>query len=237
VPQQKDLKRLVRARMQKTGEAYTAARAHILTKATPNTAPKRPAKTTALPAIDYAALAGLTSDAALKEKTGCGWERWVKTLDQFGAGAMTHRDIARLVHEKFKVPGWWAQTVTVGYERITGRRAIGQRGDGSYEASKSRTFNVPVDELFAAWADARARRRWLDETGVKVRTSTKPKTIRLAWSDGAIVNAWFTPKGAARSTVAIAHTKLPDRASSERQKQYWSERLTALQQVLSGEAR
>jgi hypothetical protein len=232
VPQQKDLKRLVRTRMQKTGEAYTAARAHILTKARQKIAPKTP-KATLPPAIDYAALAGLTSDAALKEKTGCGWERWVKTLDQFGAAAMTHRDIARLVSEKFKVPGWWAQTVTVGYERIRGRRAIGQRVDGSFEASKSRTFNVPVDELFDAWADARARRRWLDEAGVKVRTSTKPKAIRLAWTDGAIVNAWFTPKGAAKSTVAIAHTKLPDRASSERQKHYWSERLTALGEFLS----
>ena len=29
MPRNKDLKRLVRARMQKTGEAYTAARAHI----------------------------------------------------------------------------------------------------------------------------------------------------------------------------------------------------------------
>ena len=232
MPQQKDLKRLVRARMQKTGEAYTAARAQVLKKARPKIAPKAALRPPApLPSIDYAALAG-TSDAALKARTGCGWARWVKTLDQFGAEAMTHRDIARLVSEKFKVPGWWAQTVTVGYERIKGRRAVGQRVDGSYEASKSRTFNVPVDELFEAWADARARRRWLDESGVKVRASTASKAIRLQWSDGAIVNAWFTPKSATKSTVAIAHTKLPDRASSDRQKQYWSERLTALQQIL-----
>ncbi len=32
MPSQKDLKRLVRARMQKTGEAYTAARAQLLAK-------------------------------------------------------------------------------------------------------------------------------------------------------------------------------------------------------------
>src|SRR5512134_2636579 len=34
VPRNKDLKRLVRARMTKTGEAYTAARAHIIRKTT-----------------------------------------------------------------------------------------------------------------------------------------------------------------------------------------------------------
>src|SRR2546422_3956023 len=32
MPTNKDFKRLVRARMQKTGEAYTAARAHLLQK-------------------------------------------------------------------------------------------------------------------------------------------------------------------------------------------------------------
>lgn len=228
MPLQKDLKRLVRARMLKTGEAYTAARAQILRKSRPAIAKRK----TVTPSIDTAVLAGLASDAALKEKTGCGWERWARTLDQFGAAAMTHRDIARLVSETFKVPGWWAQTVTVGYERIRGRRAVGQRVDGSYEASKSKTFNVPVERLFEAWADARERRRWLDETGVKIRSSTTPKAIRLAWNDGGIVNAWFTPKGATKSTVAIAHTKLPDRAASERQKRYWSERMTALGELL-----
>ena len=33
MPRNKDLKRLVRARMSKTGESYTAARAHVLAKA------------------------------------------------------------------------------------------------------------------------------------------------------------------------------------------------------------
>ena len=35
--QNKDLKRLVRARMKKTGEAYTAARAQIMKKGRPTT--------------------------------------------------------------------------------------------------------------------------------------------------------------------------------------------------------
>src|SRR6185369_17849812 len=129
----KDLKRLVRARMKKTGEAYTSARAQITRKSssTPN------------PKIDYAKLAGM-SDAVIKERTGCTWERWVKALDNKGADKMSHRDIATLVSEKYKVPSWWTQTVTVGYERIKGLRARGQRRDGSYETSKSRTFDVPV---------------------------------------------------------------------------------------------
>ena len=55
----------------------------------------------------------------------------MKALDRHGAAELAHGDIARLVNTKYKVDGWWSQTVTVGYERIKGRRAKGQRLDGS----------------------------------------------------------------------------------------------------------
>ena len=110
MPANKDFKRLVRARMHKTGESYTAARAHLITKQHARTP-------------EYAKLAGMTSDAALQAKTGCTWERWVKALYRVQAHTWPHRRIAAYVHEKYQVPGWWSQTVTVGYERIKGLRA------------------------------------------------------------------------------------------------------------------
>ncbi len=41
----------------------------------------------------------------------------VRLLDRTGAKEMAHRDIATLLHEKYGVPEWWAQMVTVGYEQ------------------------------------------------------------------------------------------------------------------------
>ncbi len=161
----------------------------------------------------------------------------MKSLDHYGAEQMSHTDIARLVHEKWKVDGWWSQSVTVGYERIKGLRAIGQRRDGSFEAGKSRTFNVPVTTLFDAWADANVRKRWLDSAAVKVRTATSPKSMRLGWSDGSIVAVGFMSKGRGKSSVSLAHTKLPDRESVDRFKKYWSERLDALGDVLPDSGR
>jgi hypothetical protein len=216
----KDLKRLVRTRMKKTGESYTSARAQITRKSAAIPTQK-----------DYATLAGM-SDAVIKQKTGCTWERWVKALDYHGAEKMSHRDIAALVSEKYNVPSWWTQTVTVGYERIKGLRARGQRRDGTYEASKSRTFNVPVSTLFDAWADTRTRKRWLDEANVKVRTATVPKSMRLGWSDGTIIAVGFYPKGKTKSSVAVQHTKLPDKKTADRLKQYWTDRFDALKVVL-----
>ena len=242
MPRQKDLKRLVRARMKKTGEAYTAARAQILKKPAPRTRATRastraaqrvsPAAAAPLPpASEFAKLAGM-SDTAIKAKTGCGWERWVKTLDHYGAREMPHREIAAIVSGTFKVPDWWTQTVTVGYERIVGLRARGQRRDGSYEANKSRTYDVPVSTLYEAWADSNVRRKWLDGASVKVRTATAPKSMRLAWTDGGIIAVGFMAKGKGKSAVALAHTKLPDRPTADRLKAYWGERLDALGEVL-----
>jgi hypothetical protein len=146
---------------------------------------------------------------------------------------MPHREIAALVSEKYKVADWWAQAVTVGYERIRGLRARGQRRDGSYEATKSRTFNVPVKTLYDAWADSRSRAKWLTGAAVKLRTATSPKSMRLGFHDGTIVAVGFMSKGAGKSVVAVQHEKLPDRETANRLKTFWSERLDALGEILN----
>src|SRR4030095_2782547 len=77
MPRNKDLKRLVRARMGKTGESYTAARVRILAKSK-----------TAAP-IDYSELPSM-KDGPLEKKTGRTWEQWVRMLDRDGAAKMAH---------------------------------------------------------------------------------------------------------------------------------------------------
>src|SRR4029079_17290323 len=155
MPTNKDLKRLVRSRMKKTGESYTAARAQVTKKKT-STKAKSASTAKAKSALksDFEKVAG-TSDAIMEATTGCGWEKWVYVLDKWGAIDKTHTEIATHVHKKYKIDGWWAQCVTVGYERIRGLRARGQRRDGRWEASKSKTYAVPVAELFDAWNTAK----------------------------------------------------------------------------------
>lgn len=225
MPTQKDLKRLVRSRMKKTGESYTAARAQLLKKK-PSTHKKLPEP------AEYARLAGMSEDA-VKAKTGCNWERWVNTLDRFGADKMPHCDVAQLVHDKFKIDGWWAQTVTVGYERIRGLREIGQRRDGAYEANKSKTVAVPIAKLYSAFSTKRTRDRWLADKDLKIRTSTREKSMHITWDDGTLVQVYFTKKGPAKSQVAIQHTRLPDKAAVTKMKEYWAERLGELAKQLS----
>jgi len=214
MPRQKDLKRIVRSRMQKTGESYTAARLQVLKKKEP----------------DYAELAGM-SEAAISKATGRTWAEWVKTLDAVSAAEKPHRDIARYV-ASLGTPDWWSQTVTVGYERIRGLRDKGQRRGGGYEASKSRTFAVPVEKLFRAFANARTRARWLPAK-IDVRSASPNKRMHVMWDDQTTVELMFTKKSDRKSSVSVTHQKLADKSAAERMKSWWSDRLDSLGELLS----
>ncbi len=257
----KDFKRVVRARMQKTGESYTAARSAVSRKPAPTgratarvTVPTPAAASTngaardAAPATapdgpapaELARLAGM-SDEAVAARTGCTWEKWVWALDRARAHTWSHTEIARFVRETYRIPGWWAQTVTVGYERIRGLRDVGQRREGPqagrYEASKSRTFPVAVEVLYAAMHDARRRARWTGTTGITMRTTIANRSIRLRWSDGTPVQFWFTAKGPTKASVSVQHEGFASRAEADAAKVAWGQRLDALGALLANRPR
>lgn len=215
MPKQKDLKRIIRSRMEKTGEAYTAARLHVLRKSQP--------------APGYAKAAGM-SDAAVSKATGRTWSQWVGLLDSNRSAEKPHGEIVKLVSSQ-GIADWWSQMVTVGYERIRGLRERGQRRGGGYEASKSRTFPVSVDVLFDAWANARKRKKWLP-VKITVRSATPHKYMRIRWSDDSPVQVGFLVKGGAKSSVAIQHEKLPSKSAAEEMKKVWSEHFDRLGQFL-----
>jgi hypothetical protein len=220
MPRDKDLKRRVRARMEKTGESYTTARSHIIRR-----------QKQEHPSIpdNCAELAGMSDDAVVA-KTGRTWPEWVGALDAIGAMDMEHRDIAARVHSETGLD-WWSQAVTVGYERIRGLRDKGQRRGGLHEANKSCTFNVPAADLFRHFVDADRRRRWLDSE-LTIRRVTPNRTVRITWADHTSVEIYFTDKGPAKTSVQIQHGKQPSKQAAESAKAFWSERLAALKKLL-----
>ena len=239
MPTNKDFKRLVRARMEKTGEAYTAARANLLKRAPTAPSVSAPIALVAAPPpaktskADYARLAGM-SDAAIKKATGCDWDKWVSCLDYVGAQDWSHRAITDHVHTAYKVKDWWTQMVTVGYERIKGLRAIGQRRDGGFEANKSKTLNASAAAVFRAFAHARVRKHWLPGVNVNVKKATPNRSVRMLWNDGTPVEVWIVPKGAKKTAAQVQHRKLASKEDADTRKKFWDERLTALADTLKG---
>jgi hypothetical protein len=57
--------------------------------------------------------------------------------------------------------------------------------------------------------------------------------MRFTWPDGTLVVVGFMSKGAGKSAVQVSHGRLPDKAASDKAKAFWSERLSALAEVLA----
>jgi len=222
--QQKSFKRLVRSRMEKTGESYTAARAVLLA-----------ADEASAPTVDERAPL-VTSDDTIQARTGRGWEEWFDLLDEWGADELPHREIARRVSAELAVESlaWDAQAIAVSYERARGLRVVGQRAEG-FAAGAQRTVAVPVEMLFDAFVNPLRRARWLPGEDLRERTSTRPRSARFDWGDGTTrVHVTFDAKGDETSTVAVEHVRLPDAEAVTRTKAFWRERLAALKAQLEG---
>jgi hypothetical protein len=214
---QKSFKRLVRARMEKTGESYTAARGTLLAAEEP--------KATEGPTLSM-------SDEAIRRRTGRGWEEWFDLLDEWGAAEQPHREIARWVADEQGIEGWDAQAVTVNYERARKLRAVGEHADG-FTVTASKTVGASVERLYEAFVDESLRRRWLPDGELRERTAAKPKSARFNWGDGGTrVVVWFTAKGEAKSVVALQHERLADAKEADRMKAFWRDRVAVLKEVL-----
>jgi hypothetical protein len=225
--ERKSFKRRVRARMEKTGERYTAARSHVV-------APDEDEQPVEAAAETGAVGRDRPSDEAVQARTGRTWEEWFSVLDGSGARERTHRETVGYLQDEHGVPGWWAQSVTVQYELARGMRAKHQRPDG-YEVGASKTIAVPVDRLYAAFVDGDERRRWLEGDVLRLRTAQPGRSARFDWEDGRTrVNVAFTAKGEAKSAASLQHERLADADEADRTKLFWRERLGVLKEMLEG---
>lgn len=117
------------------------------------------------------------SDEALAAATGKTWPEWFAILDAEGATSWNHSVIARWLDANYPLGGWWAQGVTVGYEQARGIRAPGQRQDGSFEASVTKT--LPLEQLPALDAVIAAVSA---DLGAPASESRSAKHVTARWS-------------------------------------------------------
>jgi hypothetical protein len=200
--------------MEKTGESYTAARAQLV----PDAEPEWEARISA---------------EKVRERTGRTWNEWFALLDAWGGAEREHPEIAGWLVAEHGVRGWWAQGVTVEYEKARGLRPVGGDRDGTLNVSASKTVAVPVERLYEAFADLDLREQWLPAAPLRERTVTPGRGARYDWGDGSTrVVVGFTAKDEAKSVVALSHERLPDPASADSLRGYWRERLAVLKTVL-----
>jgi hypothetical protein len=219
---ERSFKRRVRERMSKTGESYAAARGQA--------SQKRDRVQDARSRL--AATADRPSDDKVTAVTGRRWEAWFSILDRWGARERKHGETVAFLMGEHDVPSWWAQAITMWYERARGMRLKHQQADG-FTVYASKTIAVSHEVLFDAFVNPRLRRTWLTDGTMSLRTSQPGHTARFDWGDGATrVSVSFEDKGPAKATVAVAHERLPDPDEAEAAKASWRERLTNLKSFL-----
>lgn len=212
--------------------------------------------------------AGMTDTDRFSSPTGRTGAQWVEWLDGRGAREMAHADIAKLVlteitavarklgdGSKSSNPEWWAQGVAVHYEQAIGRRNVGQRCDGAWSASASKTLPGDMDAVrghFAAhMSGVFADRGGLhpDAGGDPVPADDEPGTSdtekwrywRCPMSDGSRIAVTVQTKppgkdGAVKSTLAVNHDSLADEPARDRVKAWWKEVLAELAAEMKADA-
>lgn len=259
---QKVQKRAIRERMAKTGERYTTARHYLLdlhhidldrdldqAESATGDAGTEPASAMPEPPNGGAPEAAITvpesalppawveqpgmSEEALHRNTGKTWEEWFALLDAWGAAERTHTEIARHLSEAHDIDGWWAQGVTVGYERARGLRQRHQRPDG-FSVNASKTVAAPLTRLYAALLDESLRDQWLDSGTLRLRTSQPERSARFdVVASGTLLTATFVDKGETKSTVQLQELKLPAADEVEPRKAFWKASLDRLAALLA----
>jgi len=262
--QQKHLKKTIRARSQKTGESYTAARRQVLLAREKKTGGSQLVVAPEPPPAPVAAAApappsppppasrprrGEVSDESARKKTGHGLDHWFAVLDAFGAASKGHTAAAAHLYEAHGVPGWHAQGITVAYERARGLRELHQSCAGDFQVSVSKTVPATVAEVVDALKSADRRAAWLEDADPGlVRafdaafSGAKPREVKTKGSDSAWMSfRWDGTKAEIRITgkpkgasVAVASTDLADAEQVEQRRAQWRVALAGLQRHLGG---
>ncbi|POH65938.1 hypothetical protein C3B59_08835 [Cryobacterium zongtaii] len=171
------------------------------------------------------------TDDAILENTGHAWEQWVDLIDDGPGRQAGHTAIAAWVHTAHGVDGWWAQGVTVGYERITGLRLPGQMPDGSFSVSRTRVLALDRDVVRERLLDEGARADLFPGLDLVLRSKPASKALRftLARADEPLGSILFStdllPDG--RLRLGVTHDKVASFDEAERWKLFWAEWLAA----------
>ena len=167
---------------------------------------------------------------AVERATGRSWDDWLAYFDTIGATKLSHHEIATaLISEldgKVDNLGWWAQATAVAYEQHVGRRVSGQRPDGTFQTSVSRSTPLSMNALMQAWTDfAAADQAVLERIVGEVRVSGTQNRItwRAKARDAESIIVISEPKKDGTAALVVQVLGTPTLEANVEAKDAWAE--------------
>jgi uncharacterized protein YndB with AHSA1/START domain len=169
----------------------------------------------------------------VRAATGKSLKQWNEILDADGCRGKTHKEIADMLHGN-GMDYWWAQTVTVEYERHIGRRVLGETADGTFQLGARKTIAVSPEVL---WNEIRSALEFQPAShgaSGEVTTLEEGSHLRMRWSEPgweshSILQLRVESTAPGRSVLSVHHEKLPDAASRETLLERWKSVLAGMQ--------
>lgn len=235
----KKLKRKIRDRASRTGESYAAARRHVLVEVDRARA-ERTAEAASTARSQPAG--GAVTEARCIEVTGHGFDHWFSVLDRFRATHEGHAAAARHLQQHHALSAWYAQSITVQYERARGLRQANE-APGGFQVSVSRTLPGAISDTRRFLSDEDVRESWLalldgpeDDLRAALRAGPRTKAdavwVRFVHDEGRVeLRIHGIPDG--RSRVVARVERLPDPDAVARQRASWRRALDALKETIA----
>lgn len=180
--------------------------------------------------------------ASIEKATGQTWDEWLEFFDSIGARELSHHEIAQHAYDHIvksgafddaaanqdgrqNPSGWWSQNVTVAYEQHIGRRVPGQRSDGTFEVTVSKTLDGSMDDALAWWEHKVADQQVFNGVEIvgepDISKTAKWRYWRVNLADGCRVGVTITAKGTDKAQFSVSNFKLPSPEAVEHWRAYW----------------
>ncbi len=168
---------------------------------------------------------------AIAAATGLEWSEWTRALGEMDAGNLDHNAIVACARQIKPISGWWAQSVAVAFEQDIGRRLPGQKSDGSFSASVSRTVPGQAADAFAQWCEFASSNAGKQEPAFAAGPKTSQTLTWYYWRakyvDGSAVVLNMQDTNSGKTRIAVEHAKLVHPADIKARKDSWAKLLSA----------
>lgn len=184
-----------------------------------------------------------------KQKTGKTLRQWFSELDLHQAKGWAHKEIVNYLEKKHKLDAWWAQMITVEFEKHLGKRTLGQTQDAGFEIGIQRTISIDSAELWEWLLSAEGAEVWLGirteiparkgasflsrDGSYEVRSIVEGRKIRLRKTydnSASTIQLYLTPKKE-KTALLVHHERLEDSTQREKMKRHWQNTLQVVKTI------